>query len=339
MQTMQREFSDLKEVMLTQERRERLQGMSLWKRGFAMGWWLLKSLIRKLTPARRLLFVIACFNLSAIQFEIGHKQFNLSPSLGVVIIVFLLMLELKDKLLAHEELQAGNEVQKALMPERSPQVPGWQVWLFTRSANEVGGDLIDFIRINEGRYAVALGDVAGKGLSAALFSAKLQATLKAIAPDFTSLELLGAKLNNIYCRDGLRSLFASLNFIEFQSDSGTIHLLNAGHIPPVLVRTTTVENLQKGGPALGIMPEAVYSEQQEELQDNDVLIVYSDGLTEAQNPSGDFFGEDRLLALLPRMSVLSAEEIGSRLVNEVEFFVGNSKPSDDLSIVILKRKL
>lgn len=99
MQTMRREFSDLKDVMLTQERRERLQGMSLWRRGFAMGWWLLRSLIRKLTPARRLLFVIACFNLSAIQFEIGHQQFSFSPSLGVVIIVFLLMLELKDKLL------------------------------------------------------------------------------------------------------------------------------------------------------------------------------------------------------------------------------------------------
>jgi hypothetical protein len=146
MRTIRHEFSELKEVMLTQERLEQLEGMSLLRRGIAIGWWLLKSLIRKLTPTRRLLFVIALLNLSAIRFEIGNTQFDLPPSLGVVIIVFLLMLELKDKLLAHEELQAGNEVQKALMPERNPQVPGWQIWLFTRSANEVGGDLVDFIR-------------------------------------------------------------------------------------------------------------------------------------------------------------------------------------------------
>ena len=117
-----------------------------------------------------------------------------------------------------------------------------------------------------------------------------------------------------------------------------IRILNAGYFPPIL-RNSSVKTLQKGGPALGIVPEAVYSEQREELQDNDVLIVYSDGLTEARNASGEFFGEDRLLSLLPRIRTTSAEEIGFQLVDAVDQFIEGEKASDDLSLIILKRKL
>jgi sigma-B regulation protein RsbU (phosphoserine phosphatase) len=333
--TMKNEFAELNDVMLTEDRRERLKNMSTLKRWIVFSWWLLKSLIRKLTPARRLLFMLGMFMI------FFHAEWNGQKidygGLGITIIVFLLMLELKDKLVAHEELQAGHAVQEALMPNRSPEVPGWKLWLFTRSANEVGGDLVDFMKLDERKFGVAIGDVAGKGLSAALLTVKLQATLGAIVPDFTSLSALGEKLNLIYRRDGLRNVFASLAYAEVHSDSGKVRVLNAGHFPPIIVRNGKTEVMGKGGAALGIIPDSKYIEQVTELQNGEVMIMYSDGLTEAQNENGAFFGEERLTSMLPPLMARSVEEIGTVLVAEVDRFMGNRKAADDLSLVILKR--
>jgi len=122
-------------------------------------------------------------------------------------------LELKDKLHAKTELEEGRSVQNALMPEENPKVDGWDIWLYTRPANDVGGDLLDFTKISENNYGISLGDVAGKGLSAALLMAKLQSTIRAIVPDYISLSEFGNKLNHIFCRDSLPKLFSSLIYI------------------------------------------------------------------------------------------------------------------------------
>ncbi|MGH2567147.1 MAG: PP2C family protein-serine/threonine phosphatase, partial [Bacteroidota bacterium] len=259
-QSVRRDFRELKEFMLTEERKKQLRAMGRLKRLLYFSWWLLKSLLLKLTPARRILLAVALlllfmqdsFNIS------GHNvriSFDFS-GLSLLLLLFILMLELKDKLLAKEELEAGRAVQNALMPPRSPDVPGWRLWLFTRSANEVGGDLVDFIGISDSRFGVAVGDVAGKGLRAALMSARLQASLRALAPDFSSLSNLGAKVNQIFCRDCLPSIFASLVYLELQADSGSVRLLNAGHLPPLLVRDGRIKKLEKGGPAVGLLPTA-----------------------------------------------------------------------------------
>jgi len=202
-----RELSELKEFMLTQERRQRLERMGRLKRLLVIPWWLLKSLLQKLTPFRRLMVVVGLW-LSFANLT-GSTRNQSRPFLGVAILLLVLILELKDKLLAREELEAGHAVQKALMPPSNPQVPGWSLWLFTRSANEVGGDLLDFISVNESRFGVAVGDVAGKGLRAALLTAKLQALLRALALDCTSLSALVAKLNQIFCRDKLPHIFST----------------------------------------------------------------------------------------------------------------------------------
>lgn len=339
--TFGRELAELREVMLTEQRRDRLESMRQPRRTFVMAWWLLRSLIRKLTPARRLLLVAALIFMliGRIQIDessVGSFHFD-ATGLGIIVLLLILGLELKDKLLAHEELQAGRAVQNALMPERSPAVPGWQLWLFTRSANEVGGDLLDFIRFDGTRYGIVLGDVAGKGLSAALFSAKLQATLRAIVPDARSLQSLGRKLNQIFCSSGLRSVFASLNYLEIRPDSGQVRVLNAGHFPPIIVRGRGVESLMKGGPALGVVPDGEFTEQSVDLGMNDSLLVYSDGLTEAQSVAGEFYGEERFLSFLPGIATVPAFRFGERLVAEVDRFIGDGRASDDLSIVILKR--
>ena len=339
--TIQRDFKELKEFMLNEERQKRLKKMRRVKRSLYLTWWLLKSLFLKLTPARRLLLA---FGLGLVVFHgtvvySGHRvEFGQNIHIvGALIILFVLMLELKDKLLAREELEAGRAVQEALMPERSPSVPGWKLWLFSRSANEVGGDLLDFIEIGESRFGVALGDVAGKGLRAALLTAKLQATLRALMPDFTSLSELGGKLNQIFCRDSLPNLFASIMYVEIHPESGMIRSLNAGHIPPLIVRGIKVEKTEKGGSALGILAGAKFTEQQIELHSEDFMFAYSDGLTEARNEQGEFFGEARLLDLLPRIARLPAEQIGETVVTAVDRFVGEARANDDLSIALLRR--
>jgi sigma-B regulation protein RsbU (phosphoserine phosphatase) len=207
----------------------------------------------------------------------------------------------------------------------------------TRPANEVGGDLVDFLEIEKNRFGVALGDVAGKGLKAALLMAKLQATLRAVAADFHSLAELGAKLNAILRRDGLPDSFASLVYLELQPDAGIVRLLNAGHMPPIILKGAAIAETPHGAVAIGVLPEAVFTEQRIELHRGEVLLVYSDGVTEAVNETGDFFGDQRLLAFLPALAGFSAPQIGEQILAEVDRFVGEARAHDDLSLIVLKR--
>ena len=124
-------------------------------------------------------------------------------------------------------------MQLALLPTERPAVPGWDVWLYTRPANDVGGDPVDHLPLEDGRHAVVLGDVAGKALPAALLSVKLQATIRALAPHFTNLGDFGAELNRILHRDGSPARFASLVYARLPADTGLVTLLNAGHMPPL----------------------------------------------------------------------------------------------------------
>lgn len=339
--TLRRDWSELKEFYLDQQRQTRLQEMGKVKRFFVMAWWLIKSLFFKLTPVRRVLVVISfLLILQAGTVDVGGGYVRITletASSGFVILLFVLMLELKDKLLAQNELAAGRAVQRALMPKRNPVVSGWEIWMTAKPANEVSGDFVDYLELDEKRFGVALGDVAGKGLKAALLMVKLQATLRALAADFHSLADLGAKLNAILRRDGLPDSFASLVYLETQPDSGNVRLLNAGHMPPLLCRGYTVTEIAPGTAALGLLPQATFVEQDVAMQNGDVLIVYSDGLTEARDEAGAFFGESRLFSFLPTVTGLAAHEIGTKILAEVNGFVGEAKAHDDLSLIVLRR--
>ena len=135
------------------------------------------------------------------------------------------------------------------------------IWIHTHPANDVGGDLVDYLPVGEGRLGLSLGDVAGKGLGAALFMAKLQATLRALAPGRESIPALGAKLSGIFDRDGLPNRFTSLVYLEIASDSGEIRFLNAGHMPPLHLTAAGITELPRGGAALGILKQATFTEQ------------------------------------------------------------------------------
>jgi sigma-B regulation protein RsbU (phosphoserine phosphatase) len=339
--TVRRDFKELKEFFLNKNRKKRLEQMGWFRRGMYTFGWMLKSLFLKLTPARRILVLISIaflFLSRNFQTQGEHTSVDFNFTIiGALILLFILMLELKDKLLARNELEAGRAVQNAFMPERNPAVPGWSLWLFTRTANEVGGDLVDFQKIDTNRFGISLADVSGKGLSAALLMAKLQATIRALAPDFVSLSELGKKINKIFCRDSTPTFFASLVYLEFKAESGSVRLVNAGHLPPILVQGKEIQEMKKGDAAIGLIPESTYAEQQIELEKGDIVLIYSDGITDAKNEANEFFGAHRLLQILPKINELSTQEIGEKILKEIYNFIVDTPLYDDLSIVIMKR--
>jgi serine phosphatase RsbU (regulator of sigma subunit) len=335
-QTLRRDLKDVYHFYIDEDSRRRLAGMGPLGKSFYFIVWLAKSMFFKLTPARRVL-LIASVAAPTLSFQVEGADFRLD-GVGYLILLVILLLELKDKLTARDELEVGRAVQVALLPRQNPQISGWDVWLYTEPANEVGGDLVDYLQINEGRWGVALGDVAGKGLGAALLMAKLQATLRALAPGFDGLGEMGTELNTIIYRDGLRNRFASLIYLELVPDSGDLHVLNAGHLPPVVMAKGKAHEMPRGGPALGLLPRWAYEESVVRLRTGETLLVYSDGLTEAINERGEFFGDRRLQELFSQIDGLSAEGMGKRLLDEVDQFVSGGPRSDDLSLLILKRE-
>lgn len=336
------EYRELKQYFLDEERKEKLESMNAVKKFFVLPWWLIKAMYFKLTPIRRILFFIGLIGFFTFgKFSSGDEgttfNLNISAVFTAFVFLFILALELKDKLLAKTELEEGKAIQLALMPEQSPIVKGWDIWLFTRSANDVGGDLLDFIQIDENKFGVAVGDVAGKGLSAALLMAKLQSTIRALAYDIPSIQLLGNKLNTIFHRDSPSKIFASVIYLEIESNSNEINLINAGHTPPIIAKKEKVEQLEKDAPALGLIKEAVFNKQHVFIEQDDFLIIYSDGLTEAKNESGEFFEEGRLIKLLANRHKMTSQQLGEMIIANVDFFIGKVPAHDDLTLAILKK--
>lgn len=330
--TLSRDLKETYRFYLDEDRRRHLAELGPLQRWALTAFWFSHSLFFKLTPNRRVLLILGL--LLAL---IGLPESVGQVLLGFVAVLLVLVLELKDKLLAQDELLAGRVVQLSLMPAESPSIPGWDSWIYTRPANDVGGDLVDFIHVDNRRLGMALGDVAGKGLAAALLMAKLQATVRALVPLADSLDALGDEINRIFVRDGLPTRFASLFYMEVEPDSNAVRLLNAGHLPPLVGREGRVDTLSRGAPALGLTGKSRYAEDQVQLEPGDILVLYSDGLTEARNEEGEFFGDARLKRLIPRLRALSASTAGARLLAEIDDFVGDAIPSDDLSVIILKR--
>jgi len=337
--TLRKDLKEIYSFYLDDETKQRLKTMSRFRRWIYMVFWLLKSLILKLTPARRVLLVLSLITFFVSHSNIGNDNINTSNNLiflGFLGLLIILALELKDKLLAQDELAAGRAVQFALMPEKNPKLSGWDLWLFTQPANEVGGDLVDYIKFRDNNLGLVLGDVAGKGLGAALYMAKMQASIRALAPGYKSLAELGAHLNEIFYEDKLSNRFVSLIYLLLEPDSGQVRFVNAGHLPPIHIRSSSCKELPRGDPALGIKSNSNYNEQRLKLNQNEMLLLYSDGLTEARNEQGEFFGENRFLRLVNQLSGLSVESAGKKLINEVDKFVGEARPNDDLSLILMK---
>jgi len=326
---------------LDEERRAQLAAMGRVRRTFKLLGWTLKSLLAKLSPGRRLaLFasLVMCF-LGQIHLDLPDGD-RLEIDLrfwGFLILLLVLMLELMEKVAARDEIEIARQVQLALLPRTHPQPGGWSLWSFMQPANDVGADLVDYIDLPGGRLGVVLGDVAGKGLGAALLTAKLQATLRALSLSCPSLSDLGGQLNSILHRDGIDNRFATMFYCEIDAATGRLRFLNAGHNPPFVLRASGIETLEASAIPLGMMAGTTYKEGDLLLRPGDVLVVYSDGLTEARNAADEEFGADRLRALLPRLRGLTAERAVRFLIDEVTAFLGGERSHDDLSLVVLAR--
>jgi serine phosphatase RsbU (regulator of sigma subunit) len=328
------DYNNLKEFFFDKYRRKRLEEANPISRFFIGLFWLLKMLLIKLSSFRRILVVTALvFLLSSV----GGQNNQTKIVLGVLLILLVLMLELKDKLLARQELEAGRSIQKVLMPDENPKLAGWDIFLVSEPANEVGGDLVDFIPINNKKGGIAVGDVAGKGLPAALLMAKLQATLRALLPEAKSLSDLASQLNRIFYRDSLPERFASLCLLILEQYKGEISLVNAGHLPPLLIKGEKINEMSKGRTALGLTSATRYKEQQIYLDISDLLFIYSDGVCEARNERDQFYAEESLYNLLTSNRDLSAQEIGKLIIKTLHEFIGETPQFDDISFAVVKR--
>jgi len=331
------ELKQLYYFYLDAERRDKLAGMGRIRRSISMIAWLLKSLFLKLSPTRRLMLVAAFLATIAGNTHLDRVTIDFRP-IGFLLLLIVLMLELKDKLVAKDEIAVARQVQIALLPRAHPDIPGWEVWSYSRPANDVGGDLIDYVELDGFRHGIVLGDVAGKGLGAALLTAKLQATLRAVLPDIVTLDDLGRRVNNIFYSDAFDNRYATLFFAQLEHNSDQLRYLNAGHNPALVIRSDSVEKLHASSYPLGMLADAEYEEGAIEMQPGEIMLIYSDGLTEAFNDQDEEFGMERLEAMLPELRSLAPAEIGAHLLRTVEDFMGGVRPGDDLSLAIIVKR-
>src|SRR2546421_2149639 len=237
------------------------------------------------------------------------------------------------------EQQVASEIQQRFLPATAPIVAGYELQGISFPCYEIGGDYYDFIHREDDSLVVALGDVSGKGTAAALLMSSLHAAIHAQTGSHDTLvETISAV--NRYLADNIPpNRFVTLFYAELDPESGAVSFLNAGHNPPLIVHAAgTVEQLASGGLPLGIKADADYREGRTHLQKGDVLVIYSDGVTEAASPNGEEFGPTRLYEVVSRNVDASAAGIRDRIESAVTKFSQGTKAADDITLVIVKRQ-
>ena len=235
------------------------------------------------------------------------------------------------------DLALAAEVQKRLLPEHPPDREGAALAAVSLPARSVGGDYYDFIELGEHQIGIALADVAGKGVPAALLMAVVQASLRIVASDGrTSIPELAAKINGFLHRSTSSSSYATFFYAQLDERSRRLTYVNAGHNPPYLLRQAEILELNVGGTVLGMFPQMTYEQATVDLRPGDVLVAFTDGVTEALNASEEEFGEVRLKALLQSIIDLSATEISAKISNELRGWIKDTAQYDDLTFVVLK---
>ena len=238
-----------------------------------------------------------------------------------------------------QELQRAAEIQDHLLPAQGPPIPGYQVFGSSVPCRAVGGDYFDYIGLEDGRYGIGLGDVAGKGLPAALLMCTFQAGLQALCEmGMPPGETIG-RLNRLLCRQIPENRFVTFFFAVLDPGRHTLTYVNAGQNPPCRVRhgSMQLDRLPATGPPLGLIPDAVFTAGTLELSPGDVVICFSDGATEGRNGSDEEFGEERLLDIVRQAIPGTPEEIVRRATTAVDRHCAASPRQDDTTLVVLER--
>jgi len=244
----------------------------------------------------------------------------------------------KEYLRTQEELRMAAAIQKQLLPQGRPELPGYDLAAMNLPARSVSGDYYDFIPLTEKQLAFCLGDVSGKGMPAALLTANLQATLRGqVFLENSPAQCLNYS-NTLLYNATTPEKFATLFFGVLDAVTHRLTYCNAGHDPPVLLPAQgRPQRLHTGGVVLGFLNEFAYQEASVSMHVNDILLVYSDGITEAMNSSEEEFGEQRLLQALQRAQAHTAETIINFILEEVRHFAAGSSQADDMTLVVIKR--
>jgi sigma-B regulation protein RsbU (phosphoserine phosphatase) len=234
-----------------------------------------------------------------------------------------------------QALAEAREIQQELLPTEISQIPGYEISGAWKPARLVGGDYFDVLEFGQGRVALCIADVVGKGLPAALLMSNLQAAIKAVALDSLLPQELCARLNRFMCSNTAPDKFITFFYGLIDAAQRKLVYSNAGHNSPILRRRDGSSiRLQEGGVALGIFPEWRYEAGETELAPGDRLVLFTDGVTEAMSPQGEEFGEERLLALLDAAPEAGAAEMQERILQAVTEFSG-SELHDDATLIVL----
>lgn len=237
------------------------------------------------------------------------------------------------------ELRQAAEIQRGLLPKQDPELAGFDIAGHSEPCRTVNGDYYDYVPMPDGRLVLICGDVAGKGISAALLLSALQARLHTIAEEELPIEAIVARLNNGLCASMPINRFVTFFGSILDPLDGTLAYTNAGHNPPFLVKSSgEVEPLMAGGPVLGVLKSAPYESATVGLESGDVVAMYTDGVSEAQSEQGEEFGEDRVRDLVRLHRGKSAGEIMTALRDAVMSHIGDQAAADDVTVVVVKRK-
>lgn len=238
-----------------------------------------------------------------------------------------------------KELAQAAEIQRSLLPVKAPDVPGVDLAGYNAACRTVGGDYYDFLTYPDGRVGILVGDVAGKGMPASLLMSSLQARVQVLFDDPTNLAALVTRLNRIISSNCPSNRFITFFIGVLDPQTGELTYVNAGHNPPLVAHADgSVEKLEGTGLILGILPVAVYQEKVCHLDPGDVVLLFSDGVTEPVRPGTDEeFGEDRLARILTGLRDQSAESIINSVNQKLEEFTEGAPPPDDITLVVAKR--
>jgi sigma-B regulation protein RsbU (phosphoserine phosphatase) len=236
-----------------------------------------------------------------------------------------------------EEVRLASKIQNDLLPKSVPPISGYEVAGISRPAQTIGGDYFDFIPLDDHRIAVCLGDVSGKGLPAALLMASLHATLRAQSVLIPTPRRCMERTNHFLHQSVSAEKFATLFYGILDTHTHTLSCANAGQDHPILVSGDRIVRLTRGGIPLGLMDPFTYEEEQHPVGPGDVLVVFSDGISEAWNAGDEMFGSDRLLKIVELSRGESAGQIMGRILHAVESFAKEVVQADDMTLVVVKR--
>ncbi|MGO8815305.1 MAG: PP2C family protein-serine/threonine phosphatase [Terriglobia bacterium] len=305
------------------------------------------ALLIKLSPARRVFLLIVLVVL-------GLFVFNIQPAgvpreatfiMAIAGLIFLLALELADRVTMKRDLEIARDIQRWLVPQSPPRVPGVDIAFSSRPANTVGGDYYDAFLLDGAapspasqRLLLVVADVAGKSVPAALLMATFQASLRTVANADTPLCEIVRRMNEYACAHSLRgSRFTTAFFADFDPATRALTYIRAGHNVPIVRRASgEFVRLEEGDLPLGIRPAAPFPAGSATLAHGDVLVIFTDGVIEAMNERGEEFGEPRLLDVLRAGSAETAAATLARLTSAVDAFVGTTRQHDDITWLILR---